>query len=217
MLQCTGVPLTDPRTGRVTPRLSLAPFANDNRASPTAIRLPASIIATVCAATAESGEPAHAGVAAARSIWYRFIAFPATGLAMPHPPGVRVAVYLSGTDTAIPPEPCPVGYAAPCDAFTVSRGTYELAIDADPSVTTRFTVQLATYAVPSDVRIVTPHDSLRLWTGLGERTQDVSGHVPVARVTPCAGAASIEVSELREHASCFSRRLYRCFAESISQ
>ena len=156
MLQCTGVPVTDTRTGRVTPRLSLTPFVNDNRANATAINLPATFSTTVCAATAESGEPAHAGVAAARSNWYRFIAFPATGLAIPHPSGVRVAVYLSGNDTALPPEPCPVGYVAPCDAFTASRGTYELAIDADAAVSTRFTVQVDTYAVPSDVRIVTP-------------------------------------------------------------
>lgn len=161
-LTVSGTALIDPRTGRTTPRLRmdtlpavLAP-SNDHQSNPTAISVPTTLTTTVCAATSDGGEPAHGGVAAARSVWYRFSVFPATGVAIPHPSGVRVAVYLDGTDASIPAETCSIAYATPCDAFTLSRGTYNLAVDADSGVTSRFSVQVATYAVASDVRVVTP-------------------------------------------------------------
>ena len=160
LLQCTGVPLTDARNGRTTPRLSLTPFVNDTQSNATAISVPTTFTTTVCAATADAGEPAHGGVAAARSVWYRFSVFPATGVAIPHPSGVRVAVYLDGTYASIPAETCSIAYATPCDAFTLSRGTYNIAVDADVGVTSRFQVQIATYAVASDVRVVTPPSPL---------------------------------------------------------
>ena len=164
-LTSTGTPVFDVRTGRTTPRLRMDALrtaigpANDDRANATVLPLPATFTAKVCGSTAEAGEPAHAGSAAARSVWYRVTAFPATGVAIPHPAGVRVAAYIGGTTTALPAELCPSGYPTPCDAFSLSRGTFDLALDADASVTSDFLVQFATYAIAPNVRIVTTADA----------------------------------------------------------
>ena len=164
-LTSTGTPVFDVRTGRTTPRLRMDALrtaigpTNDDRANATVLALPATFTAKVCGSTAEAGEPAHAGIAAARSVWYRVTAFPATGVAIPHPAGVRVAAYIGGTTTALPAELCPSGYPTPCDAFSLSRGTFDLALDADASVTSDFSVQFATYGIAPNVRIVTTADA----------------------------------------------------------
>ena len=133
MLQCTGVPVTDPRTGRVTPRLSLEPLAIDNRANATFFGLPPSLVFSLCTATAEPGEPAHEGVAAARSIWHRMSVSLRTIVTVSHAAGIRVAFYRAGTNVPATAISCGSG----CSKFSLDVGIYDMAVDGDAAAVGR--------------------------------------------------------------------------------
>lgn len=110
-LSSFGKPVTDSRNSIVKPRLDLSAAArpqNDAFSNPTLMTGAAgSVSGTNILATAEGGEPAHAGLAAQNTVWLQWTA-PASGQMMLAMNGSvvnpRLAVYTGSTISALAPK-----------------------------------------------------------------------------------------------------------------
>ena len=158
-LRCTGYSVGDTRLlpFRYLPTLRLDSFANDDRSLATLTSAPNTLVLQECASTAEVGEPAHGGLPAARSRWYRYAPPGRTGLRiLPHAGG-RSGVYDLGSNVSVPRFACPPLSPLPCDAYVLTGGTVDFAVDSDSSVDNEmnsniFFVNLETYELGSDTR-----------------------------------------------------------------
>ena len=144
-VRATGQPVTDPRTGAVTPRVCLDAAlglggchrpANDAFAAAVPLTGTSGVTTgDTLGASVEAGEPDHGGSGAGRSVWYRFRA-PATGLldldagASSFP--AVVAVYVGGQVDRLVPVATSIGPEgqAGVDGVAVVEGvTYHVAVD----------------------------------------------------------------------------------------
>ena len=212
-LQNTGVSIADARIGgRVTKRIALAnlasgfpAFVNDDRAGPTSLALSSATAFNTCSATAEGGEPAHGGLAAAHSLWYRISPTSRSSVAASYPAGSRVALYKFGSTTPEPVVVCSGGGS--CNRYRVDAGNYDLAVDSTSVATGTLTLATTVYGPGSDARATpamiaeggpaTPSSNADATVEVGETTP--SGSTPNATLwyrltTASLGRASVSVS-----------------------
>ena len=211
-LQNTGVSIADTRVaGRVTKRIALAglasgfpAFANDNRAGATALALVGATSYNTCSATAEGGEPAHSGVAATHSVWYRLSPSSVSYIAATFPGTARIALYKTGFNNPEPVIACAGGGS--CNRYRLDPGSYDLAIDS--STVSSGTLTLApAYGPGGDARsaplviaeggAALPSSTTTATVELGETTP--SGSTPNATLwyrltTASLGRATISLS-----------------------
>ena len=156
-LKNTGVPVTDTRTGGTvtTPRICLAAAAglttNDNFANSRAIPgSTATLTGSNGCATKEAGEPAHAGDAGGKSVWYRWTA-PAGGQVTIDTAGSNfdtlLGVYtggaVNGLSVIASNDDDPSGGRTSKVTFTGTSGTiYRIAVDGFGARMGRITLNL---------------------------------------------------------------------------
>ncbi len=173
-----GVPVLDPRNGVSRPRLDVlraVGAVNDAlAAAPVIFGTSASYAVEAAAATAEAGEPAHAGVTASRSVWWTWTA-PADGTLVLDTLGSSfdtvLAVYTGIAAGSLVPQASNNDSGAPGGAsaltlFVTAGTTYRIVVDAATGSAGRANLNVAFTVAPPPATEDIPLPPLA-WAALG--------------------------------------------------